>query len=289
MAWLWTGQRERRTTLAASGVALLGCRRHGRAAAVGSGRLLGNFAGAADDDPDLGHDGRDPPPSRRLHAAGGGAVGLPVRASSSGRWPIAATRHGLATSSTSSCSARRSSASACFCSPSARGSISATRSALIGALETPLAPAIGLARPRARVPALLTCVGGAIVLAAVVGDLAGHQGEAAMSAEQRVKELALDLPPPPKAAGNYVPARAGRQPAVSCRAAGRSAPTAAMSSARLGADMNVAAGLCGGAGGRPCHAGAPPPGAWARSIAWRASSRRWAWSMPRPTSPNSPR
>jgi enamine deaminase RidA (YjgF/YER057c/UK114 family) len=27
-----------------------------------------------------------------------------------------------------------------------------------------------------------------------------------MSAEQRVKELALDLPPPPKAAGNYVPA-----------------------------------------------------------------------------------
>jgi enamine deaminase RidA (YjgF/YER057c/UK114 family) len=27
-----------------------------------------------------------------------------------------------------------------------------------------------------------------------------------MSAEQRVKDLALDLPPPPKAAGNYVPA-----------------------------------------------------------------------------------
>ena len=26
-----------------------------------------------------------------------------------------------------------------------------------------------------------------------------------MSAEQRVKDLALDLPPPPKAAGNYVP------------------------------------------------------------------------------------
>jgi enamine deaminase RidA (YjgF/YER057c/UK114 family) len=27
-----------------------------------------------------------------------------------------------------------------------------------------------------------------------------------MSAEQRVKDLALDLPPPPKAVGNYVPA-----------------------------------------------------------------------------------
>jgi drug/metabolite transporter (DMT)-like permease len=48
--------------------------------------------------------------------------------------------------------------------------ISATRSALIGALETPLAPAlVWLAFDE--VPPLATCLGGAIVLAAVVGDL----------------------------------------------------------------------------------------------------------------------
>jgi drug/metabolite transporter (DMT)-like permease len=48
--------------------------------------------------------------------------------------------------------------------------ISATRSALVGALETPLAPAlVWLAFDE--VPPLATCLGGAIVLAAVVGDL----------------------------------------------------------------------------------------------------------------------
>jgi drug/metabolite transporter (DMT)-like permease len=48
--------------------------------------------------------------------------------------------------------------------------ISATRSALIGALETPLAPAlVWLAFGEA--PSFATCLGGAIVLAAVVGDL----------------------------------------------------------------------------------------------------------------------
>ena len=48
--------------------------------------------------------------------------------------------------------------------------VSATRSALIGALETPLAPAI-VWLALGEVPPLMTCVGGAIVLAAVVGDL----------------------------------------------------------------------------------------------------------------------
>ena len=48
--------------------------------------------------------------------------------------------------------------------------ISATRSALIGALETPLAPAL-VWLAFAEVPPLATCLGGAIVLAAVVGDL----------------------------------------------------------------------------------------------------------------------
>jgi drug/metabolite transporter (DMT)-like permease len=49
-------------------------------------------------------------------------------------------------------------------------SVSATRSALIGALETPLAPAI-VWLVLGEVPAVMTCVGGAIVLAAVFGDL----------------------------------------------------------------------------------------------------------------------
>ena len=48
--------------------------------------------------------------------------------------------------------------------------ISATRSALVGALETPLAPAL-VWLAFGEVPPLATCVGGAIVLAAVVGDL----------------------------------------------------------------------------------------------------------------------
>jgi drug/metabolite transporter (DMT)-like permease len=41
---------------------------------------------------------------------------------------------------------------------------------LIGALETPLAPAIVWV-VLGEVPAVMTCFGGAIVLAAVVGDL----------------------------------------------------------------------------------------------------------------------
>jgi drug/metabolite transporter (DMT)-like permease len=48
--------------------------------------------------------------------------------------------------------------------------ISATRSALIGALETPLAPAL-VWLAFGEVPSPMTCLGGAIVLAAVVGDL----------------------------------------------------------------------------------------------------------------------
>lgn len=48
--------------------------------------------------------------------------------------------------------------------------ISATRSALIGALETPLAPAL-VWLAFGEVPSLMTCVGGVIVLGAVIGDL----------------------------------------------------------------------------------------------------------------------
>jgi drug/metabolite transporter (DMT)-like permease len=49
-------------------------------------------------------------------------------------------------------------------------SVSATRSALIGAQELPLAPAIVWV-VLGEVPAIMTCLGGAIVLAAVIGDL----------------------------------------------------------------------------------------------------------------------
>jgi drug/metabolite transporter (DMT)-like permease len=48
--------------------------------------------------------------------------------------------------------------------------ISAARSALIGALETPLAPTL-VWLAFGEVPSLMTCLGGAIVLGAVVGDL----------------------------------------------------------------------------------------------------------------------
>jgi len=51
-------------------------------------------------------------------------------------------------------------------------SVSATRSALIGALETPLAPAIVWV-VLGEAPATMTCLGGAIVLAAVIYDIAG--------------------------------------------------------------------------------------------------------------------
>lgn len=48
--------------------------------------------------------------------------------------------------------------------------ISAARSALIGALETPLAPAL-VWLAFGEVPSLMTCLGGAIVLGAIIGDL----------------------------------------------------------------------------------------------------------------------
>jgi drug/metabolite transporter (DMT)-like permease len=48
--------------------------------------------------------------------------------------------------------------------------ISATRSALIGSLETPLAP-LWVWLAFGEIPSLMTCVGGAVVMAAVVADM----------------------------------------------------------------------------------------------------------------------
>ena len=167
MAWAWTGVRERRTTLLASGVALLGVVVM-VVPTLGSGHLLGN----------------------------GLALAMTVLISAM----MVVMRHHRDV-----CMLPAAALSAFLCafvvwpwaSPTAvtaidfgwlvlfgttqfglgqllltlgLRSVSATRSALIGALETPLAPAI-VWLVLGEVPALMTCLGGAIVLAAVVGDL----------------------------------------------------------------------------------------------------------------------
>jgi drug/metabolite transporter (DMT)-like permease len=167
MAWAWTGVREQRTTLLASGMALLGVIVM-VVPTLGSGRLLGN----------------------------GLALAMTVLISAM----MVVMRHHRTV-----CMLPAAALSAFLCalvvwpwaSPTAvtatdfgwlvlfgttqfglgqllltlgLRSVSATRSALIGALETPLAPAI-VWLVLGEVPALMTCLGGAIVLAAVVGDL----------------------------------------------------------------------------------------------------------------------
>jgi drug/metabolite transporter (DMT)-like permease len=167
MAWAWTGVREQRTTLLASGAALLGVIVM-VVPTLGSGRLLGN----------------------------GLALAMTVLISAM----MVVMRHHREV-----CMLPAAALSAFLCalvvwpwaSPTAvtatdfgwlvlfgttqfglgqllltlgLRSVSATRSALIGALETPLAPAI-VWLVLGEVPALMTCLGGAIVLVAVVGDL----------------------------------------------------------------------------------------------------------------------
>jgi drug/metabolite transporter (DMT)-like permease len=167
LAWAWTGERERWTTLAASFVALLGVIVT-VGAAVGSGRLFGDFL----------------------------ALVMTILMSV---MMVVIRRHRHV------CMLPAASLSAFLCAvvvwpwadpPSATGwnffnlvlfgtmqfglglllltigtrLISATRSALVGALETPLAPAL-VWLAFGEVPPLMTCVGGAVVLAAVVGDL----------------------------------------------------------------------------------------------------------------------
>jgi drug/metabolite transporter (DMT)-like permease len=169
MAWAWAGVRERRRTLLASGVALLGVVVM-VVPALGSGRLLGNLL----------------------------ALAMTVLISAM----MVVMRHHRDV-----CMLPAAALSAFLCSlvvwpwasPSAVStidfawlvlfgttqfglgqllltiglrSVSATRSALIGALETPLAPAIVWVA-LGEVPAAMTCLGGAIVLAAVVYDIAG--------------------------------------------------------------------------------------------------------------------
>ena len=167
LAWAWTGARERWTTLAASLVALLGVVVT-VGAALSSGHLFGNFLAL------LmtilistmmvvirRHRDVSMLPAAALSAFLCALVVWPWAepASATGRnffylALFGTTQFGLGL----------------LLLTTGTRLISATRSALVGALETPLAPAlVWLAFDE--VPPLATCLGGAIVLAAVVGDL----------------------------------------------------------------------------------------------------------------------
>jgi drug/metabolite transporter (DMT)-like permease len=167
LAWAWTGVRERRSTLVASGVALLGVVVT-VAPALGSGRLLGDFLALL---MTLlmsmmmvvirRHRGVCMLPAASLSAFLCAVVVWPFAepASATG-WNFfylvlfGTTQFGLGL----------------LLLTLGTRLVSATRAALIGALETPLAPAI-VWLALGEVPPLMTCLGGAIVLAAVVGDL----------------------------------------------------------------------------------------------------------------------
>jgi drug/metabolite transporter (DMT)-like permease len=167
LAWAWTGDRERWTTLAASGVALLGVVVTVGAAA-GSGRLFGDVLAlvmtiliSAMMVVIRRHRAVSMLPAAALSAFLCAVVVWPWAdpASATG-WNFVnlilfgTTQFGLGL----------------LLLTLGTRLISAPRSALIGALETPLAPAL-VWLAFGEVPSLATAVGGAIVLAAVVGDL----------------------------------------------------------------------------------------------------------------------
>jgi len=167
LAWAWTGARERWTTLAASFVALLGVVVTVDAA-LASGHLLGDFLAL------LmtilmsimmvvirRHRDVSMLPAACLSAFLCALVVWPwADPASAAGWNFAylicfgTTQFGLGM----------------LLLTIGTRLISATRSALIGALETPLAPAL-VWLAFAEVPPVSTCIGGAIVLAAVLADL----------------------------------------------------------------------------------------------------------------------
>jgi len=167
LAWLWTRERERWTTLAASGVALLGVALS-VGAAVGSGRLLGDFLALV------------------MTILISAMMVVVRRQRAVCMLPAAALSAFLCALLVSPWAAPASVSGWNFLNLFLFGTtqfglglllltvgtrlISAPRSALIGALETPLAPAL-VWLAFGEVPSLATAVGGAIVLAAVVGDL----------------------------------------------------------------------------------------------------------------------
>jgi drug/metabolite transporter (DMT)-like permease len=167
LAWAWTGARERWTTLAASLVALLGVVVT-VGAALASGHLLGNFLALVmtiliSTMMVVIRRHRDVSmlPAASLSAFLCALVvwpwADPAGVTGSNFFYLAlfgTTQFGLGM----------------LLLTTGTRLISATRSALMGALETPLAPAL-VWLAFGEVPPLATCLGGAIVLTAVVGDL----------------------------------------------------------------------------------------------------------------------
>jgi drug/metabolite transporter (DMT)-like permease len=174
MAWAWTGVRERRSTLMASGVALLGVVVM-VVPALGSGRLLGNLLALAmtlllSAMMVVMRHHRDVCmlPAASLSAFLCALVVWPwaspaeVTAADFG-WLVlfGTTQFGLGQ----------------LLLTIGLRSVSATRSALICAIETPLAPAI-VWLSLGEVPAVMTCIGGAIVMAAVICDVLAERRSA---------------------------------------------------------------------------------------------------------------
>ena len=171
MAWAWTGQRERRASLLASGVALLGVVVM-VVPTLGSGRLLGNLLAFAMTVLLSGmmvvmrrHRAVDMLPAASLSAFLCALVVWPWASPASVTisdfaWLVlfGTTQFGLGQ----------------LLLTIGLRSLSATRSALICAVETPLAPAV-VWLALGEVPAVMTVLGGAIVLAAVFWDLFAAQ------------------------------------------------------------------------------------------------------------------
>ena len=168
LAWAWTGARERRSTLVASGVALVGVAVT-VIPAIGAGRLWGNFLAllmtvliSAMMVLIRRQRSVDMLPASALSALLCAVVVWPWAdpAAVTGGWTFV----NLALFGTC-----QFGLGLLLLTVGTR-LISATRSALIGALETPLAPAL-VWLAFGEMPPLATAIGGAIVLAAVVSDV----------------------------------------------------------------------------------------------------------------------
>lgn len=171
MVWAWTGARERRTTLLASGMALVGVVVM-VVPTFGTGRLLGNLLAFAMTVLISGmmvvmrhYRHIDMLPAASLSAFLCAAVVWPWASpltvtGADFAWLVlfGTTQFGLGQ----------------LLLTIGLRAVSATRSALIGSLEVPLAPAIVLV-VLGEVPAVMTGVGGAIVLGAVCWDLFAAQ------------------------------------------------------------------------------------------------------------------
>lgn len=169
LAWAWTGTRERWSTLLASGVALIGVAVT-VIPAIGAGRLWGNLLAllmtvliSAMMVLIRRQRAVDMLPASALSALLCALVVLP--------WanPAAVIGGGWTFVNLALFGTCQFGLGLLLLTAGTR-LISATRSALIGALETPLAPAL-VWLAFGEVPAPATTIGGAIVLAAVVGDV----------------------------------------------------------------------------------------------------------------------